>query len=175
MQHLDDRASINHGGTFWLFSSFQYKHYTFFSSYSIHQYFSRKRFFFDIFLWILLLFWHFIPIFILFSHFFYIYFSIFFIGDEEPNSPNNPYQDQNGFLGSAYKGRIIPGKLHFFDFSFFNLFFCFDLDLYYFILLLFFLVIFLIIFLWSFYIFTFYITLFFSLFFYFYIIYIYFL
>ena len=32
-------------------------------------------------------------------------------GDEEPNSPNNPYQEQNGFLGSAYKGRIIPGKI----------------------------------------------------------------
>lgn len=30
-------------------------------------------------------------------------------GDEEPNSPNNPYQEQNGFLGSSYKGRIIPG------------------------------------------------------------------
>ena len=31
-------------------------------------------------------------------------------GDEEPNSPYNPYQDQNGAWGAAYKGRIIPGK-----------------------------------------------------------------
>ena len=30
-------------------------------------------------------------------------------GDEEPNSPYNPYQDQNGAWGAAYKGRIIPG------------------------------------------------------------------
>lgn len=31
------------------------------------------------------------------------------VGDEEPNSPYNPYQDQNGAWGAAYKGRIIPG------------------------------------------------------------------
>lgn len=31
--------------------------------------------------------------------------SLNIVGDEEPNSPYNPYQ------GSAYKGRIIPGKL----------------------------------------------------------------
>ena len=35
---------------------------------------------------------------------------IIILGDEEPNSPNNPYQDQNGFLGSSYKGRIVPGN-----------------------------------------------------------------
>ena len=40
-------------------------------------------------------------------------FYVIYLGDEEPNSPNNPYQDQNGFLGSSYKGRIVPGKMSF--------------------------------------------------------------
>lgn len=31
------------------------------------------------------------------------------IGDEEPNSHNNPYQEQNGTWGCIYKGGIIPG------------------------------------------------------------------